>query len=760
LCPSPVETADRSDRPGDATLFDYLPLVDLQHIDEVHGDSGWCQLKIDALHRRPALVIGRQQADLALIEVVARYQGCSFELLWLIREEEENQDQNNETAAAVLRGRSSLLFHQNTLYTGATGHLGPRTNVVISEHYASHSLTSLSLVLPRRGRVSELVELTLLLEHPNLRRQLRQLTVLFWADWCGESRESADQDFKDAFRAVFVALNQLVGLERLTLNLRRLTPYDLSYWPQWQNLVLMKELPNQLIEGIVHRSLLESPRIRNLQRALQRALGQDGQEQEEQELPLLPPQPFHLSAELLRQLRHLSVRTWGFARSGDGSEKPLLFQRIFTTMPGVHLRNQLGPLGATDQWDDFLTLGLYFPNVQRFPLAVNRQSPPPPPCRLEELYIGNSISLARALGGEEEEEEEEEAGDESMDESSENEEEEEEEGEEMEAIVRRLRRQLNADQREERRQRRIGQILHDLHILRLEQQGGQQWELQEQQPLPSLAQHFAALLDADRLAAATRELSLNSAALTWADYQSGRLERFALRYAHLQRLSVTLDPSRLTVEALVRALAPTCTQLAHLAIAVNYGYRLEERTLLLVAPEVGQQPEQQPLSVMTCVKALSLEVVTTSHDDLERLRLGDHFPATQVFSLTHLFYLCEDCLKRQLVFLGILPAAGQQRPQLMYENLQKALHFLWEDAEQLPLTDALLRCCMSLVRARLFAALPRLKMIQANRTVAGLFQYYGTPTLMEETTFTREEHPTEDTLWFEMVAAKKATPLP
>ncbi len=170
----------------------------------------------------------------------------------------------------------------------------------------------------------------------------------------------------------------------------------------------------------------------------------------------------------------------------------------------------------------------------------------------------------------------------------------------------------------------------------------------------------------------------------------------------------------------------------------------------------------------------SLEVVTTSHLDLDRLRLGDHFPATQVLSLTHLFYLCDDCLEEQLRPLGIPPAAGQQQqprregrrphiippPPISFHDLEKALHFLWEDAEQLPLTDALLRCCMSLVRARLFAALPRLKMIQANRTVAGLFQIYGTPTLMEETTFTREEHPTEDTLWFEMVAAKKAMPLP
>ncbi len=126
------------------------------------------------------------------------------------------------------------------------------------------------------------------------------------------------------------------------------------------------------------------------------------------------------------------------------------------------------------------------------------------------------------------------------------------------------------------------------------------------------------MIDEDRLAGATRELSLNAAPLTGADVRSGRLERFALRYAHLQRLSVTLDPL-LPVEALVRALAPTCTRLAHLAIAVNYGWRRRNgpgqgRGGDLVAPvevarqEQPEQPEQEieqpPLSVMTCVKAL------------------------------------------------------------------------------------------------------------------------------------------------------------
>ena len=699
-----------------ATLFDYLPLVDLQHIDEVHGGDGggWRQLKIDALHRRPALVIGRQQADLPLIEVVARYQGCSFELLRFVWEDEEEAEEaaveKNEAAnpanqnyqnkdSLLRRRRSSLLFHHtNTLYTGATAYLGPRTYALISHHYASHSLTSLSVVLPRRGRVSELVELALLLEHPALRRQLRQLTVLFWGDRGGGKRQAAGEDFRDAFRAVFTALNQLGGLERLTLNLRLITPARLSHRRQWLELLqprvhprnprnnwplrahqlpfvrhlnrplppppapfLMNRPPPPPAERLPFRNALENIEelnrelrenlqvLRRLHRqyvqlrqeALPRGEVQDqDQEEEEEEVEELPPPklpPFHLSAELLRRLRHLSVRTWGFGggeeEGEEGEEREP--QRIGSILSGVHLQNQQGPLGATDQWDDFAALRLrYFPPPPPLPVAeanssLQRPPPPPPPSRLEELYIGNSIlSLAMALGendgppggGGEEEEDDAEDDREERGQEEEEEEEEVEEREEMDAALAQVvQREEEELRRRERRQQRNAVEWAERRWVA---QGGQLLAQQQQRPPPpSFAQHFAGLMmiEEDRLAGATRELSLNAAPLTGADVQSGRLERFALRYAHLQRLSVTLSPL-LPVEALVRALAPTCTRLAHLAIAVNYGWRRRNgpgqggRGGDLVAPveaarqEQPEQPEQEieqpPLSVMTCVKAL------------------------------------------------------------------------------------------------------------------------------------------------------------
>ena len=169
-------------------------------------------------------------------------------------------------------------------------------------------------------------------------------------------------------------------------------------------------------------------------------------------------------------------------------------------------------------------------------------------------------------------------------------------------------------------------------------------------------------------------------------------------------------------------------------------------------------------------------MVTTSHADLDRLRLGDHFPAAQVLSLTHLFYLCEDCLEEQLRWLKIPTIAQHQQhqqqqqregrrqaalpPPLSLDHLGPALHFLWQGEEHQTLTVALLRSCMGLVRARLFAALPRLEVIQANGTVVGLFHFRGTPTLEEGTVFSRADHPTEDAFRWEIEEAKRAMPKP
>lgn len=202
------------------TIFDYLPLVDLFHVDEVCRAWGG-KLKSSALSRRRTLMIVHRKADLTSLELP----NLSFDMLRMVTADDDTPFLKKKTA-----------LDRHALYASPV--LSPTMIDRITETLPN--LTGLHL-LNLDGDYRELWKIKLLFAH--YRHQLQDLTLWFWASMFGlcehhhhhqgyeDDEEDQQEDImgqqdllKENFRAMYASLcstlNSMTALQWLQLNIQ------------------------------------------------------------------------------------------------------------------------------------------------------------------------------------------------------------------------------------------------------------------------------------------------------------------------------------------------------------------------------------------------------------------------------------------------------------------------------------------------------------------------------------------------------------
>ncbi len=180
------------------TIFDYIPLVDLLHIDEVC--RAWQKQKPEACSRRHHLIIANDQTDLALLSQ------SGIEPAHLPRLG------GKETSSPYLKPKVRL--DHNALFIGRSRLLQATLDRLLE---LLPNLTVFRLV-QEHGSHEELSKVNQLLAH--YRHQLVEVKIWFWGELTDgeQNRAEAQLAFQQKFLSLMANLNRLTALRRLELN--------------------------------------------------------------------------------------------------------------------------------------------------------------------------------------------------------------------------------------------------------------------------------------------------------------------------------------------------------------------------------------------------------------------------------------------------------------------------------------------------------------------------------------------------------------
>ena len=180
------------------TIFDYIPLRNLLHIDEVC--RAWQKLKPEACSRRRHLIIANGETDLETL------QPSCIESIRLPRLDGE------ETNSSYLKPK--VRFDYNALFIG---HSRPLQVTLYKLLELMPNLTVFHLV-QQHGSSKELSKVNQLLAH--YRHQLVEVTIWFWGELTDDEQTHAEAQltFQQMFLSLMTSLNRLTALRSLHVN--------------------------------------------------------------------------------------------------------------------------------------------------------------------------------------------------------------------------------------------------------------------------------------------------------------------------------------------------------------------------------------------------------------------------------------------------------------------------------------------------------------------------------------------------------------
>ena len=180
------------------TIFDYIPLVDLLHIDEVC--RVWKEQKPAACSRRRQLIIASDQADLTLL-VPHR-----LESIRLPRLGSKNISSDLKPKVTSFDLHAFFIGHSRLLQATLDRLFKLLPNLTVFRLVQQH------------GSHDELSKVNQLLAH--YRNQLVEVTIWFWGELTKGERNRAEKQlaFQQMFLALMASLNRLTELRSLELN--------------------------------------------------------------------------------------------------------------------------------------------------------------------------------------------------------------------------------------------------------------------------------------------------------------------------------------------------------------------------------------------------------------------------------------------------------------------------------------------------------------------------------------------------------------
>ncbi len=197
---STTSTASISDLPELPllTIFDYVPLRNLLHIDEVC--RAWQELKPEACSRRRQLIIANDQKDLVTLQP-----SCIESILLPPLDGE---------GARSLYLKPKVSFDHNVLFLGRNQQL----QTTLDRLFELLPNLKVFRLARQHGSSKELSKVNQLLAH--YRRQLAEVTIWFWGGLIDDDRNRAEAQlaFQQEFLSLMANLNRLTALRSLHVN--------------------------------------------------------------------------------------------------------------------------------------------------------------------------------------------------------------------------------------------------------------------------------------------------------------------------------------------------------------------------------------------------------------------------------------------------------------------------------------------------------------------------------------------------------------